>query len=347
VPFRKESADHWLPMDIYVGGPEHAVAHLLYFRFWTKVMRDLGLCQIDEPVQRLLTQGMVVKESYWCEQHKYLPLDQVDNPESKQPTCVACGQAVNVRVEKMSKTKLNGVAPEAMFADFGADTARLFSLFAAPPEKDIEWSETGVAGCFNFLRRVWSFYATHREHFAEIGQLAGSVDESGLRPELVSFHRLLHRTIERVTRDIEKEIQFNTAIAAMMELLNDTRVLQSAKEGEELRLLALTLRSLALLLCPFAPHFAEEVWQGMGLSGRACAQPWPEFDPAATTEDRIKIAVQVNGKVRDTVEVAKDASKEAMEEAARASEKVQKWLADKNIRRVIAVPGRLVNIVVG
>jgi len=348
LPFLRKSADHWLPVDIYVGGPEHAVMHLMYFRFWTKAMRDLGLVGIGEPTDRLLTQGMVVRESFFCEKHGYRSRDGVDQPESKEPRCTECSQPVRVRVEKMSKTKLNGVAPEAMCSQYGADTARLFSLFAAPPEKDIEWSDAGVAGCYNFLRRVWAFYARHRERFDAARDPDNKIDESKLSGELVSFHRLVHRTIARVTRDIRKEYQFNTAIAAMMELLNGTRVLDDLKGNpENLRLLGLTLRTLALLLAPFAPHFAEEVWEALGMPGRVSSQDWPGFDPAATVDETINIAVQVNGKVRATVAVARDATKDQMEAAARAEEKVQKWLEGKTIRRVIVVPGRLVNIVLG
>jgi leucyl-tRNA synthetase len=346
APFSLESAKRWLPMDIYVGGPEHAVMHLLYFRFWTKVMRDLALVEVDEPAERLLTQGMVVRESFWCDEHKYRARDQVDDPKIAEPKCKLCGQPVKVRVEKMSKTKLNGVAPEAMCEEFGADTARLFSLFAAPPEKDIEWSNAGVAGCYNFLRRVWAFYVRHRDHFEALKDLPDQVDESKLTPDLISVHRLVHRTIARVTRDIEVEVQFNTAISAMMELLNGTKALDQAADGHSLRLLGFTLRSLALLLAPFAPHFAEEIWAALGMPGWACKQPWPSYDPAATVEDKIEIAVQVNGKVRDSIKISKDASKEEMEEAAKAGEKVQKWLAGKTIRRVIVVPKRLVNFVV-
>jgi leucyl-tRNA synthetase len=356
APFSKELADHWLPLDIYVGGPEHAVMHLLYFRFWTKVMRDLGLTSIDEPASRLLTQGMVVRESYYCEEHGYRAIEEIDEQNTKQPKCVECGRQLEVRVEKMSKTKLNGVAPEEMCNEYGADTARLFGLFAAPPEKDIEWSDSGVAGCYNFLRRVWTLYHRFQSCFEVIRELDGPVDESLLSSDLIAFHRLVHRTIARVTNDIEKELQFNTAIAALMEMLNAAKVFDSlpmtgsrptdSKDLEGFRLLGFGLRTMALLLCPLAPHFVEEIWESLGMQGRASLQPWPEFDPNATVDDKIKIAVQVNGKVRSTIEVDKDASKETLEAEAKADQKVSKWIEGKEIRRVIVVPARLVNIVV-
>jgi leucyl-tRNA synthetase len=358
LPFERALADRWLPVDIYVGGPEHAVMHLLYFRFWYKVMRDLGLVAGDEPAERLLTQGMVVRNSYRCQEHGYRAAQDVDASDPEQPRCAACGRELQVQLEKMSKSKLNGVSPEAMFEHYGADTARLFCLFAAPPERDIDWSDSGVAGCYNFLRRVWSFFVQHRERFDALRSLDGPVDESLLDAELVKLHRLVHRTIQRVTRDVAEQFQFNTAIAALMELLNATRAFDALPpaveqnpddpaQREALRLLGWTMRSLALMLSPFASHLAEELWAGMGSEGLACEQPWPAFDPAATVEDVITIAVQVNGKLRSTVEVARDAGKQELERAAKADEKVQKWLEGKTIRRVIAVPGRLVNIVVG
>jgi leucyl-tRNA synthetase len=358
APFQRASADRYLPVDIYVGGPEHAVMHLLYFRFWTKVMRDMGLIGIDEPVDRLVTQGMVVRESYWCETHGYRAPANLSDFDSKEPRCVDCSRPVTVRVEKMSKTKLNGISPDSMFDQYGADTARLFCLFAAPPEIDINWSDASVAGCFNFLRRVWTLFVRHQERFALTRQFSGPVDEGKLSPEFVRLHRLVHRTIQRVGRDIEHEFQFNTGIAALMELLNGTKVLEEIQttgdmapddpsERERLHLLGLTLRTLALLLSPFAPHIAEELWESLGLPGRACSQPWPEFDKAATIEDQVTIAVQVNGKMRATVQVARDSAQEELERIARADERVTKWLEGKNIRRVIVVPNRLVNIVAG
>ncbi len=358
VPFRRSSADRYLPVDIYVGGPEHAVMHLLYFRFWTKVMRDLGLVGVDEPVDRLVTQGMVVRESYWCETHGYRAPAGVNGLDSKEPTCTECGRTVMVRIEKMSKTKLNGVSPDSMFDRYGADTARLFCLFAAPPEVDINWSDAGVAGCFNFLRRVWTLFARHQERFALMRNLTGPINEDVLSPEFVGLHRLIHRTIQRVGRDIEHEFQFNTAIAALMELLNGTKILDAISAPgapavnnpvgiEQVRLLGFTLRTLTLLLSPFAPHMAEELWKVLGLPGRACSQPWPEFIQAATIEDQVTIAVQVNGKVRATLQAARDSTQEDLERLARTDERVAKWLAGKNIRRVIVVPNRLVNIVVG
>jgi leucyl-tRNA synthetase len=338
--------------------------HLLYFRFWYKVLRDMGLVTNDEPVDRLLTQGMVVDHSFRCPEHGYRAkdgvtgLDEAGKPSPGKVRCSACQREVKVALEKMSKSKLNGVSPESVSEAYGADTLRLFCLFAAPPEKDIEWSDTGVAGCFNFLRRVWTLFIQHQERFPLLRGLDGPVDEAHLSPALVSLHRLLHRTIQRVTRDIEQEVQFNTAIAALMEFLNACKALEdmpapSAGQPADpaararLQLLRVCLRSMALLLSPFAPHFAEEAWAGLGELGLACEQPWPRFDPAATLEDRITVAVQVNGKLRATLELPRDADRAAMEAAARADERVQKWVEGKAVRKVITVPGRLVNIVVG
>ncbi|MBN2494171.1 MAG: leucine--tRNA ligase [Deltaproteobacteria bacterium] len=354
APFARQSADTWLPVDIYVGGPEHAVMHLLYFRFWYRVMRDMGLVGGDEPVDKLLTQGMVVRDSYFCPEHGYRALEDVDGRSEGAPRCSQCGAELVVRLEKMSKSKLNGVSPEAVFEQYGADTMRLFCLFAAPPEKDIDWSDEGVNGCYNFLRRLWRFFVRHRARFEVARELDGPVDEKQLADDLVAFHRQLHRCVQKVTRDIEQEYQFNTAIAAMMELLNATRVLDdlpAAEDGdpaarEGLKLLQLCGRKLALMISPFAPHFAEEAWKLVGTGGLASEQAWPDFDPAATQQDVITIAVQVNGKLRAQVEIPREASAEEMEAAARADEKVQKWIRDKTVRRVIAVPGRLVNIVV-
>jgi leucyl-tRNA synthetase len=346
APFRRELAHYWLPVDIYVGGPEHAVMHLLYFRFWTRVMRDLGLVGIDEPARKLITQGMVLKRSFWCEQHHYRAPDGVKDPEGASPACSECGRPLRVQMEKMSKSKLNGVAPETMCQQYGADTARLFVLFAAPPEKDIEWSDTGVAGCFGFLRRLWAWFHKHSPLFEKLRALLPPVDEQKLSPPLVELHRQVHRTIERVTRDIEKECQFNTAIAAMMELLNACRVLEQPQGEEELKLLAMLLRAQVLLLSPFAPHAAEQLWQELVGDGLACTQSWPEFDPLLTQADLVGVAVQVNGKLRDTIMVSRQAGREALEQAARNSSKVQKWLEGKEIKRVVVVPGRLVNFVV-
>ncbi len=358
LPFKRESADRWLPVKIYVGGPEHAVMHLLYFRFWTKVMRDMGLVSVDEPVERLLTQGMVVGESFWCESHGYRSRDGVDDPESSEPKCTECGRTLRVRLEKMSKSKLNGVAPESMCEQYGADTARLFSLFAAPPEKDVEWNDRAVAGCYNFLRRIWVFFLRHHQRVEGYRDFAGPLDESGLSLELIALHRSLHRTIAKVTADIEKEFQFNTAIAALMELLNGCKVLDDEVDGfaegvdpdrkqKTEQLLFMVLKNMVLLLSPFAPHVADELWKNLGMSGFAGEQPWPKFDPQATQEDTIQMAVQVNGKVRATIDVQREASEDEIRAQVEKNEKVQKWLEGKSIRRVIVVPGRLVNIVVG
>ncbi len=352
LPFDRAAADRYLPVDIYIGGPEHAVMHLLYFRFFTRVMRDLGLVGIEEPARRLVTQGMVVRSSYRCPKHGYRAESGIIQDDGTA-RCGECRSPLEVRLEKMSKSKHNGVSPEAMFEQYGADTARLFCLFAAPPEKDIEWSDAGVAGCFGFLRRVWALLLRHQERFDVLRTLDGPVDEAQLSPELKAFHRQLHRSIERVRRDIEREFQFNTAIAALMELCNACKVFEALPAGgpddaaarEALRLLGFALRSLTLMLAPFAPHFAEEAWEALGMPGRACLQPFPTFDPALTVQDIVTLVVQVNGKVRANLEVPRAAPREEIERIALSDERVRKWTEGKAIRRLVVVPGRLINIV--
>jgi leucyl-tRNA synthetase len=333
-PFDRREVDYWMAVDQYIGGIEHAVLHLLYARFYTKALRDLGYISADEPFTRLLTQGMVCKETWRCATHGWLLPDEVDGG-----ACTHCGQpAEQGRVVKMSKSKKNVVDPDALIARYGADTARLFSLFAAPPERDLEWSEEGVEGAYRFLGRVWRLAAQVAAMSSGGGPPAPGKDEADLT-------RRLHQTIHKVTRDAEEAFHFNTAIAAIMELTN---AVQSYCAGEvpDPTLARQAVEAIVHLLNPFAPHVTEELWEALGHGQPLYAAPWPDYDPELAKEDEIELVLQVNGKVRGRVTVAADTPRAELEEVALADPTVQKWLDGKPPRKVVVVPGRLVNVVV-
>ena len=316
-PFRPEQADHWMPVDQYIGGIEHAVLHLLYARFFTKVIRDLGLIKIGEPFANLLTQGMVIKDG-----------------------------------AKMSKSKGNIVDPDQLIETYGADTSRLFSLFAAPPEKDLEWSDEGVQGAFRFLQRVWRMvheFAASRPTDPASGE---QIDFSSASPRVKQIRRMTHRTIKKVTEDIEKGFQFNTAIAALMEFYNALSREQSASppSQEEERAyqaaFAEALDRLVLLLSPFAPHLSESLWDVLGHPPSVLNVAWPSYDPAWTEEEVVEVVVQVNGKVRSKFSAPAQAGEEMLKERAVSDSKTQAWIEGRPIKKVIVVKGKLVNIVV-
>jgi leucyl-tRNA synthetase len=296
-PFSRAKADRWLPVDVYVGGPEHAVLHLLYFRFWTKVMRELGLCAIDEPAQKLVTQGIVKGRDG----------------------------------EKMSKSKGNVVSPREIIEEFGADTARLFILFAAPAEKDMDWSDEQVQGQHRFLGRVWRLVHGSLPKVTLVGGADGVADE---------LRRRTHKTILRVTQQLER-LQFNTAISSLMELSNAA----SEWTGDPASLRE-CLEVLVQLLSPFAPHIAEELWKELGRSEELALFPWPEADPALVVDDAYQIAVQVNGKLRGEVQVAASANDSEIRDTAARDPKISGWLQGKTIKKVVVIPKRLVNFVV-
>jgi leucyl-tRNA synthetase len=301
---------YWMPVDQYIGGIEHAILHLLYARFYTKVLRDLGLFKVDEPFHRLFTQGMVIKDG-----------------------------------AKMSKSKGNVVSPDDFIAAYGADTARIFELFAAPPEKDLEWNDQGVEGAFRFLNRVWRFVQTHRPMLP--GLTARGPDE--LSEPGRAFRRVVHETIERVTADIE-EFHFNTAISALHELVNALHAFagESAERmapAERRHLLGEAVETLLLLLAPFAPHLVEELWSQFGHEESVFRAAWPTADPAALKRDALLIVVQVDGRVRTRLAVDPAIADETLKAQALADGKVRSWLASRAVERVVLVPGRLVNIV--
>jgi len=345
APFDSKKASYWMAVDQYIGGVEHAVLHLLYARFFTKALRDLGLAKVDEPFTNLLTQGMVCKETYRCEEHDWLFPGEMIGSDQKGWRCPRCNRTVEKgRVEKMSKSKKNIVDPEELIAAYGADTARLFTLFAAPPEKDLEWSAQGVEGAYRFLTRLWRFIFQHREPLVAATSDLSQVDDT---PHLRELCRLIHRTIKKVTDDIEGRFHFNTVIAAVMELLN---ALSLSVKDESLwkdgtPLIKGGLETILILLYPFVPHIASELWENLGHQKSLEEVRWPAYSPQALEEERLLIVVQVDGKVRGKITVPADASKERIEAEALADPRVKGFLHGKEIQRVVQVPRRLVNIV--
>ena len=342
LPFSREAVDSWLPVDQYVGGIEHAILHLLYARFFTKVLRDRGLLGFDEPFARLLTQGMVQGITYKNPHSgKYIaPADVADPSDPRDPVT---GEVLEVFYEKMSKSKYNGVDPAVVIDKYGADTARMFILFKAPPEKDLEWDDADVEGQFRFLQRIWRLVDGAVERGLGLADSANlSLPEAtALSPGEKELRRAVHTAIRAVSEDLEGELQFNTAVAELMKLSNAMgEHLAAASEPVACE----ALRTLLLLLAPFAPHLAEELWERLGATG-IHRQPWPAADTAALVRDTVPLVIQVKGKVRGNLEVPADADKATLEKLALESEIASKWLEGKAPSRVIVVPGKLVNLV--
>lgn len=335
--FEKAKVDDWMAVDQYVGGIEHAILHLLYSRFFTKVVRDRGLLNCDEPFKRLLTQGMVQAITYKNPNTgKYIAPDQVENPED--PKDPETGDKLQVFYEKMSKSKYNGVDPQGVLAKYGADTARMFILFKAPPEKDLEWDDADVEGQFRFLNRVWRLV----EEFTNNPSTSSKTTKNGdLTKDEKDLRRAIHTAIKEVSEDLEGQYQFNTAISELMKLsnaLNDAKCVDSPvyREGIE---------ALLLLLAPFAPHIAEELWHNLGHDTSVHQASWLKFDPEALKVDEIDLVIQVMGKKRGLIQVPAGASKQELEEFARNSEAAQRYLEGEEVKKVIVVPGKLVNFV--
>ncbi|MCO4769332.1 MAG: leucine--tRNA ligase [Deltaproteobacteria bacterium] len=349
-------AARFLPVDMYVGGIEHAVMHLLYARFYTKILRDLGhIPAVDEPFTRLVCQGMVNHESYKDEHGEWvLPTDidirseavTVDGKETvvRRATHKETGREVSIgRIEKMSKSKLNTVDPETLIAHYGADTMRLFCLFASPPTKDLEWSDAGVEGASRFIGRVWRLVRRHTDALGPVAAYSG--DGSDLDSDAVALRRAVHQTIVRVTVDVEERLQLNTAIAAVMELVNTLYKYEAAHTAEigaggvVSSVMVEALETVLRLLSPFAPHFTNELWEKMGRADVLEDVSWPEADASAAADDSIEIVVQIKGKKRASIAVAANADQPAIEAAALAA--AAKWVGEAPPRRVIYVPGRL------
>ena len=341
-------ADYWLPVDQYVGGIEHAILHLLYARFYHKLLRDEGLVSSNEPFKSLLCQGMVLAESFY-KQHagrkQWLAPDAVAvERDAKGRTIkaveIASGEEVQSGgITKMSKSKNNGVDPQTAIDKHGADTVRLFTMFAAPPEQTLEWSDDGVSGANRFLRRLWTMVHSHLEQGA-----VETLKTDTLNEDQKDLRRKTHETINKVNDDYGRRNTFNTAIAAVMELLNDVAKL-SDNDAQSIAVRHEALNSAVLLLAPIAPHICHNLWRALGNSEAVADVAWPEVDETALVRSSIELVVQVNGKVRGKIQVAADASRESVEALAQADNNVKRFTEDVTIRKIIVVPGRLVNIV--
>jgi leucyl-tRNA synthetase len=341
APFDPAQVSQWLPVDQYVGGIEHAILHLLYSRFFTKVLRDRGLVSCDEPFTRLLTQGMVQSMTYKNPKtNRYVPAETI--VDVTNPTDPETGDPLEVFYEKMSKSKYNGVDPAAVLAKYGADTARMFILFKAPPEKDLEWDDADVEGQFRFLNRVWRSVMDYVVGVAEIRGIAPTTkSEKDLR-------RAIHTAIKEITEDLDGDYQLNTAVSELMKLSNaiaDARRENEAVHGSPVYQEA--IETLVKLLAPFAPHIAEELWHQLGYLESIHLQSWPIVDESALVVDEISLVIQIMGKTRGTIVVPASADAATLEQLARDSEIAQRFIADKTIRKTIVVPGKLVNFVIG
>ena len=345
----KAAASHWLPVDQYIGGIEHAILHLLYARFFHKLMRDEGLVDSDEPFRNLLTQGMVIAETYYRLQDNGAKL--WFNPADVEVDTDAKGKAIAARLksdglpveiggtEKMSKSKNNGVDPQTMIEQYGADTCRLFMMFAAPPEMSLEWSDSGVEGASRFLRRVWRLAHAH------VGAgLPGTLDIAALDDAQKDVRRAIHLAIKQASQDVGLHHKFNTAIAQVMTLMNVLEKAPSAS-AQDRALLQEGLEAVTLLLAPITPHISHALWQALGHGDAVIDAAWPAVDESALVQDTLTLVVQVNGKLRGNIAVPAAASREEVEAAARANENVLRFTEGQTIRKVIVVPGKLVNIV--
>ena len=341
-------ADYWMPVDQYIGGIEHAILHLLYSRFWTKVMRDLGLTSVAEPFAHLLTQGMVIAPTFYRETAEgrkqwinpaevKVQTDDKGRPQSAR--LHADDEPVTIgAVEKMAKSKNNGVDPQVLIDRYGADTARLFMMFAAPPDQSLEWSDAGVAGAYRFLRRLWLYAAEHQTNLRN----AATLDADALAEPLREIRREVHESLRQALFDFSRH-QFNTVISAAMKMLNSLGRIENASGADALRRESLGI--LLRLLSPITPHIVHSLWRELGYGDDVLHAAWPTPDPAALARSLITLVVQVNGKLRGQIQVAPDAPNSVIEQAALADANVQRFTAERTIRKIVVVPGKLVNVV--
>ncbi len=360
-PFDRELADRWLPVDLYIGGVEHAVLHLLYSRFIVKVLHDAGHIGFKEPFKALFTQGMICKRSYLCTRCSKIV---TDDPNVREPC--KCDLDVNLderleeevevvsSVDKMSKSKGNVVTLDEAITEYGADTLRLYTLSIGPPEKDAEWQEGGIVGYHRFLRRLWEAVVGYEDAFKALPRRQVSQDD--LESPWKDVHRAVHATVRKVTRDVQDRWHFNTAVAAVISLMNEVQRLPvedayDGSEGDEaligFEVFRFALERIVLLLAPFVPHISEELWQRMGNEPSVFQQQWPEFDPELAKAEEVEVPVQVNGRVRERMTVERDADEEEVRTMALELENVRRHLEGLEVREVIVVPNRIVSIVAG
>ena len=344
-----KAANYWLPVDQYIGGIEHAILHLLYSRFFHKLLRDVGLVDCDEPFKRLLCQGMVLAESFYQEDANggkiwIAPSNVTVEADDKGKVTGIVSKlngeaAFSSGISKMSKSKNNGVDPQTTIDKYGADTVRLFIMFAAPPEQSLEWSDSAVEGSHRFLKRLWKAVFNHLEN-----EKAPALDISSLNKEQKDLRRKTHETIKKVSDDVSRRLTFNTAIAAVMELMNSVGKYNKS-EAQDLAVMQEALEAAVLLLSPITPHVCHTLWSALGHDNAVLKAEWPKLDESALEKSSQEIVLQVNGKVRAKIEVPADIDKASMEEIALADENVKRFIADNTVRKVIVVPGKLVNIV--
>jgi leucyl-tRNA synthetase len=341
-PVDPKRVDYWMPVDQYIGGIEHAILHLLYSRFYTRVLRDFGYLKVSEPFTNLLTQGMVCKETQECPEHGYLYPHEV-----KDNRCPHCdSDIITGNTVKMSKSKRNVVDPEDLIDRYGADTVRMFCLFASPPERDLEWNDQGVEGSFRFLNRVWRLVVDAQKEISKVLSYQGKEPLSG---DLKDLHRKTHQTIKKVTIDIEDRFHFNTAISAVMELVNEVnKYLNSGQDQGDLAwsVVREAVEATVILLAPVVPHITEECWRILGHEASLLNEPWPEYREQALEVEKRLIVIQVNGKVRSRIQVPTTFKQEQIEAEALKDKKVRQHVGEKPIKRVIVVQNKLVNVVV-